>query len=1475
MINSREYWEERFSTGDWDAYGGQEQTRFFYNLALESLPQWLISDIQENDLSIVDVGCAEGAGTELFKKKFSRSRVIGIDFSESAIKQARERYVQCEFECLDVNNIQEKFDVVLSSNVLEHLKDPYVQLSRLVGVADKYCIIILPFQEDNLHKEHFTRFDYDSFMIKVENGYLVYHKEIDTSKVENTMWPGKQIVLVYVKENYLSQQKVKLSRMNNGDFERQCEMVEELEIVKQNLINKENEIEQQQEKISAYINTIEQNKIDLEKVNGLLESKQCEIVEYQKQIEESKKEVEKSKKEVEESKKEIEESKKEIKNKEIEIQKLVLSQTDYQDSIEQLKSTVIQLEAEITKVINSQQELEVKVLDYQNGVYEAKNIGIDLANTKMFKLVHLLYRIKHQLIKGSINDKKLFFKWLYNRRNKRAAIQDHSLNPIFQIINRLEMLNTQTIISDTNIRSKSFEYKVKFDNTTEDFKKYWNQSKQVVIQELSTIQEQRVQNLKKIINKKKYKGIVVYPHIVNWEPLQTPQQLMRGFAQKGYLCIFCENSNENRCEVEIEPNIILTQDEIMLNAVKEVEVIVLCTWIPTLPIIEAIPNKVIWYHILDQIDIFSGYCKEYERLHMELSNNADIVTYVAHKLSECVMDAKKAFYLPNGCNTQDFVDNIHEGNIPNEMQTILKMNKKIIGYYGYIAKWFDMKTLYELACRNEDWVFVLIGDCIAEFNDYAHERIVFLGRKAYSELADYAKCFDVACIPFEISEMMDCVSPIKFFEYCALGLPVVTSYMKEMEQYQAEAVYLAHNIDEFEFYINRALTEEVKQYAKLNSIKIAESNTWEKRIIDMEFLLSKNTNYEISRTLTEMYNRMDILFLSVIDYNFRYQRPQHLANAFAKQGHRVFYINANFNQQQTQTVETIGDIKVVSVKSDEYSAVHIADYTKNAIEIENELENIIIQNGIRDCLIVVEYPTWVQGATYLKDKYGFKIITDYLDDYTGFEDTNISCLASCCYKLLENSDRVIASSSYLSEVAAKYNTDVEIVRNGTEYECFNKAYDPDNNKVKDRKVVGYYGAIAHWFDFEKVTYLATKLPDVDFVLIGEVSENKELLSKYSNIKLLGEKPYASLPMYLKEFDVCLIPFDTSTDLIKATNPVKFYEYLSAAKKVVATEIPELMPFKDKYVYLSNDNEEFLEYVKLCLDNKDTLASEKECLEFAKENDWTIRGENFIQYAVDIYPKVSIIVLTYNQLAYTKECLQSIIEKTAYPNYEIIIVDNKSTDETPKYLMELEKQYAQIKVILNDENLGFAAGNNVGIKASSGEYIILLNNDTVVTRGWITGLIKHFEQDNQLGILGPVTNSICNESKINISYDNISDMDYFAYQYTNEHMNTTYDKIDVLAMFCIMISRTAFNKIGYLEQIYGVGMFEDDDYSYKAKSLGYKVKCAEDVFVHHYGNVSFKKLEDKQYMELFNRNKKIFEERWNVKWEQHKYRPGVK
>lgn len=625
--------------------------------------------------------------------------------------------------------------------------------------------------------------------------------------------------------------------------------------------------------------------------------------------------------------------------------------------------------------------------------------------------------------------------------------------------------------------------------------------------------------------------------------------------------------------------------------------------------------------------------------------------------------------------------------------------------------------------------------------------------------------------------------------------------------------------------------------------------------------------------LPAFYQKHDVIILSVIDYDFRFQRPQHFAVRFAENGHRVFYINANFHRPASVHKQS-ENLYVVDFFNSDAPAIYGTDWSEKTESIQAALKELLWKYGIRDAITIVDYPNWVNAAVYLREEFGFKMVVDYMDDYTGFLTPAEKNVGENCVKLLQTCDLVIPSSQFLADISAKYFAGpIGIVRNGTEYDHFHEAF--GTNPKKERKIVGYYGAVAHWFDAEKIVYLAKHLPECDFVIVGAVTEWEEVLQSQSNIKLLGEQPYSELPSYLKMFDVCLIPFDTSTDLIKATNPVKFYEYLSAGKKVVATEIPELMPFRDRYVYMANDDETFLQYVTACLDGTDTLAGPEECAVFAQENDWQHRYEAFADMMRTAVPKISVIVLTYNNLKLNKLCTETLLSKTAYPNYELILVDNASVDGTRDWLKELDAQNVEnVTVILNEDNLGFAGGNNVGIQAASGDYIVLLNNDTVPTRGWLTAMAKHLQNDSHLGMCGPVTNSIGNEAKVAVEYHDLDGLEQFAYRYTWVHNGQEMRNVKALALFCTMIRKSVIQQCGMLDDGYRVGMFEDDDYSEAVRAAGWGMAIVDDAFVHHQDGATFKKLDKKKYETVFKVNLKRFEEKWNKKWEMHSYRPGM-
>ena len=167
--------------------------------------------------------------------------------------------------------------------------------------------------------------------------------------------------------------------------------------------------------------------------------------------------------------------------------------------------------------------------------------------------------------------------------------------------------------------------------------------------------------------------------------------------------------------------------------------------------------------------------------------------------------------------------------------------------------------------------------------------------------------------------------------------------------------------------------------------------------------------------------------------------------------------------------------------------------------------------------------------------------------------------------------------------------------------------------------------------------------------------------------------------------------------------------------------------------------------------------------------------------------------------------------TLYPDWELIVVDNASQDGTVAYLSEYAATRPWVRVVANKENLGFSRGNNVGLREANGEYLVMLNNDTYVTQGWLVDLIRHLRKNANLGLVGPVTNNIGNEAKIDISYSNMNEMEEEARRYT---MMRRWEKllyVDTIAFFCVAFSQKLYREIGPLDELFETGFFEDDDY----------------------------------------------------------------
>jgi GT2 family glycosyltransferase len=233
---------------------------------------------------------------------------------------------------------------------------------------------------------------------------------------------------------------------------------------------------------------------------------------------------------------------------------------------------------------------------------------------------------------------------------------------------------------------------------------------------------------------------------------------------------------------------------------------------------------------------------------------------------------------------------------------------------------------------------------------------------------------------------------------------------------------------------------------------------------------------------------------------------------------------------------------------------------------------------------------------------------------------------------------------------------------------------------------------------------------------------------------------------------------------------------------------------------------------------------------------------------------SIVIPTHNQIACTKLCVDSIQRCTDEP-YELIFVDNASTDGTLEYLESL----SGATIIRNARNCGFGAAANQGMLAAKGEQILLLNNDTIVTSGWLRRLLDALRSDSRIGLVGPCSNCVGGEQQVAASYDNLGGLDGFACKWGEQNRNRRVDT-DRLVGFCLLIRREVVERIGVLDEQFGLGTFEDDDYCLRAKQAGFRAVIAYDSFVHHFGGQTFLGL-GVDYEALLKNNQKLFEAKW--------------
>jgi len=585
----------------------------------------------------------------------------------------------------------------------------------------------------------------------------------------------------------------------------------------------------------------------------------------------------------------------------------------------------------------------------------------------------------------------------------------------------------------------------------------------------------------------------------------------------------------------------------------------------------------------------------------------------------------------------------------------------------------------------------------------------------------------------------------------------------------------------------------------------------------------------------------------------------------------------------------------------EYEVVSLSEEKTNPI---NYVPDIVILQRINN-LVYYDF------IKLLKSK-GSKIVFE-LDDnllelpeknpaYDLYADAN---LRRSFLEFIWLADHLIVSTENLKEYYSEYCKSITVVPNQIDEEIFynKKVKKTDKNNIR----IGFAGTTTHREDFYQVEpalkELQLKYNDkIKLVFINMIPDlfvtdrSVEFIQGTGSLKKFAPK------LIEANFDIGLAPL-TFNKFNMAKSDIKFLEYgISGISGIYSNFGPYKRTIENNETGLlvnQENSEGWFSKLSYLIDNPSEIDRIKQnAFNYVTENrTLNTYYENWLNVFYQItgrklknnkknsiektkienkkkqkqlkteakkdsitFPKASIILLTHNQKKYTKECIDSIFEKSSN-NFEVIIIDNNSTDDTKKYLEDLHLKNNNVQVVYNSQNVGFPAGINQGILKSKGKFVIIANNDIVVTDNWLTRMMDVAESEDKIGIVGPISNGVSGvQMDKDAKYNSIKEMHQYAKEVSSRNSGKV-EEFPRVAFLCTLIKREVIDKIGGLDERFSPGNFEDDDFCLRAQLAGFKTVIAKDVFIHHYGSVSFKQNGVNKYAERLQINEKIFIDKW--------------
>lgn len=861
-INSSKYWEGRFST-DWKANAGPEQSRMFAEVAVAMLPEWLKRDAVGNQMRLVDVGCAEGDALPVLEAYFGLDvQLKGVDFSETAIASAREKFPAYEFEVGDATTMDAGgVDIVFCSNVLEHFHEPLPILAALAEAATHYIVIVVPFWEFTRDVEHFVTFDTASFPLAVGGLTLSYWNVADLSRLPDTRWLGYQAVLVYATGAAVQRVGLKMRDLVRNAYFPGLTAMELLSAAKNDAglhralqLGAGQSISADgsgQESFAPELGIKEaaarQEAIGFalhERINQL-DARLAALTERQAEDGYA---------------------------AESRLTRLA-SALDVVFATQKLQDEALE---RYHQRIGERIETAFKVISERFSLFNA-NIDDILAELKGSKpgdaATTVTWSLKDMVF--SMEDKLAQQRHAISR--SAAALEDFSkIRMDIEVMGKekkgmeksIGSLETQVAelearyaaseaarrLAEARLRaieeSRSWRITAPLRSVVSRFR-----GERAVINAFDASSGAGLGNVmvtassvdhrvefERILAKHAGRKIIVFRPLVDWDlPLfQRPHHIAARLARQGFLYFYCTPNAYDGIDGfrEVEDGLYLTNQFDLVSGLYAEKIVHLYSTDNhcSLDYVrgQQAAHAQIIYEYIDEIDpTISGVeipQHVWDKHNALIADERVICVASADKLYNEVREMRSSnmALVTNGVEYEHFTTPVLAPP-PADIADWVQAGKPIVGYFGALATWFDYELVEKCAARYPELNFLLLGWDYdgtlgkSGFSKYPNIRVV--GPIPYKKLPEYARFFDISTIPFKINAVTESTSPIKLFEYMSMGKPIVTTDMPECRKY--ESVMIGKSHESYVDLIGVAMSRRSDNVYKALLCEEALANTWD------------------------------------------------------------------------------------------------------------------------------------------------------------------------------------------------------------------------------------------------------------------------------------------------------------------------------------------------------------------------------------------------------------------------------------------------------------------------------------------------------------------------------------------------------------------------------------------------------------------------------------------------------------------------